>query len=106
MTFREQLQAWRYNLVPDHIIGEILTKRWTDNAIPFIALVIVVASFGSAIPGFFKLYSLQESTRQLGEFSLVVTGVTVVLLGGGIDLAVGSIFALSALYRRVDGLHL
>ncbi|MDF1715991.1 MAG: SMP-30/gluconolactonase/LRE family protein [Antarcticimicrobium sp.] len=96
MTFREQLQAWRYNLVPDHIIGEILTKRWTDNAIPFIALVIVVASFGSAIPGFFKLYSLQESTRQLGEFSLVVTGVTVVMLGGGIDLAVGSIFALSA----------
>ncbi|MDX2482332.1 MAG: SMP-30/gluconolactonase/LRE family protein [Pseudodonghicola sp.] len=96
MTFREQLQAWRYNLVPDHVIGEILTKRWTDNAIPFLALVIVVASFGSAIPGFFKLYSLQESTRQLGEFSLVVTGLTVVMLGGGIDLAVGSIFALSA----------
>ncbi|GAA6202466.1 SMP-30/gluconolactonase/LRE family protein [Aquicoccus sp. SU-CL01552] len=96
MKFREQLQAWRYNLVPDHVIGEILTKRWTDNAIPFIALVIVVASFGSVIPGFFKLYSLQESTRQLGEFSLVVTGLTVVMLGGGIDLAVGSIFALSA----------
>jgi ribose transport system permease protein len=96
MTFRERLQAWRYNLVPDHVIGEILTKRWTDNAIPFLALVVVVAGFGSAIPGFFKLYSLQESTRQLGEFSLVVIGLTVVMLGGGIDLAVGSIFALSA----------
>ena len=96
MTFRERLQAWRYNLVPDHIIGEILTKRWTDNAIPFLALVVVLASFGTAIPGFFKLYSLQESTRQLGEFSLVVIGMTVVMLGGGIDLAVGSIFALSA----------
>ena len=96
MTLRERLQAWRYNLVPDHVIGEILTKRWTDNAIPFLALVIVVAGFGSAIPGFFKLYALQESTRQLGEFSLVVIGLTVVMLGGGIDLAVGSIFALSA----------
>ncbi|NCM97095.1 MAG: ABC transporter permease, partial [Rhodobacterales bacterium] len=41
-------------------------------------------------------HSLQESTRQLGEFSLVVIGLTVVMLGGGIDLAVGSIFALSA----------
>ncbi len=96
MTLRERLQAWRYNLVPDHIIGEILTKRWTDNAIPFLALILTVATFGSIIPGFFNLHSLQESTRQLGEFSLVVIGLTVVMRGGGIDLAVGSIFALSA----------
>ena len=96
MTLRERLQAWRYNLVPDHVIGEILTKRWTDNAIPFLALVATVATFGTLIPGFFKLYALQESTRQLGEFALVVIGLTVVMLGGGIDLAVGSIFALSA----------
>lgn len=95
MSFRERLQAWRYNLIPDHLVGEVLTKRWTDNAIPFIALIIVVASFGTAIPGFFKPYSLQESTRQLGEFSIVVTGLTVVMLGGGIDLSVGSVFALS-----------
>ena len=40
MSFRERLQSWRYNLVPDHLVGEILTKRWTDNAIPFLALVV------------------------------------------------------------------
>src|SRR3954447_4545837 len=95
MSFRERLQSWRYNLVPDHLVGEILTKRWTDNAIPFLALVATLSVFGSIIPGFFKLTSLQESTRQLGEFSMVVTGMTVVMLGGGIDLSVGSIFALS-----------
>ncbi len=95
MTFRERLQQWRYNLIPDHVIGEILQKRWTDNAIPFLALVIVVAGFGTAIPGFFNPGSLQDSTRQLGEFSLVVIGLTVVMLGGGIDLSVGSIFALA-----------
>ena len=95
MSFRERLQSWRYNLVPDHLVGEILTKRWTDNAIPFLALVVTLATFGSVIPGFFKLNALQESTRQLGEFSMVVTGMTVVMLGGGIDLSVGSIFALS-----------
>ncbi|TIW91519.1 MAG: ABC transporter permease, partial [Mesorhizobium sp.] len=95
MSFRERLQSWRYNLVPDHVVGEILTKRWTDNAIPFLALVATLATFGSIIPGFFKLTALQESTRQLGEFSMVVTGMTVVMLGGGIDLSVGSIFALS-----------
>ncbi|MGB9140724.1 MAG: ABC transporter permease, partial [Aestuariivirga sp.] len=95
MTFREQLQRWRYNLIPDHLIGEILTKRWTDNAIPFLALVLTVAGFGSAIQGFFKPTALVESTRQLGEFSIVVTGLTVVMLAGGIDLSVGSIFALA-----------
>ena len=54
------LQRWRYNLVPDHLIGEILTKRWADNAIPFLALVVTVVGFGIAIPGFFKPQSLQR----------------------------------------------
>ena len=84
MTFRERLQAWRYNYIPDHVIGEILTKRWTDNAIPFLALAAVIAVFGTAIPGFFSPYSLLESTRQLGEFAIVVMGLTVVMLAGGI----------------------
>jgi ribose transport system permease protein len=95
MTLKERALRLRYNFIPDHLIGEILTKRWTDNAIPFLALVITVAGFGTAIAGFFKPQSLSDSTRQLGEFSIVVTGLTIVMLGGGIDLSVGSIFALS-----------
>jgi ribose transport system permease protein len=96
MSSREELQRWRYNLIPDHLIGEILSKRWADNAIPFLAMVATVVGFGLAIPGFFKPGSLVESTRQLGEFSVVVTGLTVVMLAGGIDLSVSSIFALAA----------
>ena len=95
MSFGERLQRLRYNYVPDHLIGEIPTKRWTDNAIPFLALVATVVGFGTAINGFFKPLSLSDSTRQLGEFSIVVTGLTIVMLGGGIDLSVGSIYALS-----------
>ncbi len=95
MALRERALRLRYNYIPDHLIGEILTKRWTDNAIPFIALVVTVAVFGTAIPGFFKPESLSGSTRQLGEISIVVTGLTIVMLGGGIDLSVGAIFALA-----------
>lgn len=91
----ERLQSWRYNLVPDQLLGEILSKRWTDNAIPFFALALTLAYFGNAIPGFFDLATLQDSSRQLGEFSIVVIGLTVVMLGGGIDLTVGAVFALS-----------
>jgi ribose transport system permease protein len=95
MKLRERALRLRYNVVPDHMIGEILTKRWADNAIPFLALIATVAAFGYLIPGFFKPQSLSDSTRQLGEFAIVVTGMTVVMLGGGIDLSVGSIFALA-----------
>src|SRR5438552_7931412 len=95
MSLQERVARLRYNFVPDHLVGEILTKRWTDNAIPFLALVLTVVGFGTAISGFFKPQSLSDSTRQLGEFSIVVIGLTVVMLGGGIDLSVGSIFALS-----------
>jgi ribose transport system permease protein len=95
MSAKEQFARLRYNYLPDHLIGEILTKRWMDNAIPFLALVATVVGFGLAIPGFFSPQALSDSTRQLGEFSIIVTGLTVVMLGGGIDLAVGSIFALS-----------
>jgi ribose transport system permease protein len=96
MTPRETFQRLRYNLIPDHLVGELLSKRWADNAIPFLAMAVTVAAFGSLIPGFFKPGSLIESTRQLGEFSIVVVGLTVVMLAGGIDLSVSSIFALSA----------
>ena len=95
MTLRERALRLRYNYIPDHLFGEILTKRWTDNAIPFAALVAVIGYFGIKIPGFFSPGSLTDSTRQLGEFSIVVTGLVIVILGGGIDLSVGSIFALS-----------
>src|SRR5690349_18691489 len=105
MSSREELQRWRYNLVPDHLIGEILSKRWADNAIPFLAMVATVVGFGMAIPGFFKPNSLVESTRQLGEFSIVVTGLTVVMLAGGIDLSVSSIFAL-ATFASVSSLFI
>ena len=105
MTTRETLQRWRYNLIPDHLFGEILSKRWADNAIPFLAMLVTVIGFGTAIPGFFKPNSLVESTRQLGEFSIVVTGLTVVMLAGGIDLSVSSIFALAA-FAAVSGLFI
>ena len=96
MALKESLARLRYNLVPDHLIGEILSKRWIDNAIPFVALVATVGGFGLAIPGFFQPRAMADSSRQLGEFAIVVTGLTIVMLGGGIDLAVGSIFALAA----------
>ncbi len=90
----ETLVRWRYALFPDHVVGEILAKGWVDNATPFAFLLIVLVLFSSLIPDFLAPASLASSARQLGEFGCVVLGEMVVMVGGGIDLSVGSNFAL------------
>ena len=90
----ETYVRWRYRLIPDHIVGELLSKEWIDNVIPVLMLVSVVAFFGIDLPGFFGLHSLSDAGRQLGEYLFLALGMTVVLIAGGIDLSVGSNFAL------------
>ena len=46
MSMSEAIMRWRYRAVPDHLLGEILSKRWVDNAIPLMMLLIVVQQGG------------------------------------------------------------
>ncbi|NGN44026.1 ABC transporter permease [Mesorhizobium sp. CGMCC 1.15528] len=92
---RETLTRLRYRLVPDHVLGEILAKNWIDNAIPFVILLLTLSIFGALIPGLVTLGGLGGMSAQFGELLLVVLAMTIVMLGGGIDLSVGSVFALS-----------
>lgn len=94
MTLENTLARWRYKYVPDHVLGEILSKNWIDNTVPFLALITVLAVFGSLIPNFFSLVNLSDSARQLGEFGFIVVAMMLVMVAGGIDLSVGSNFAL------------
>lgn len=91
----ELVTRLRYRYVPDHIVGEVLGRRWMDNAIPVILLVALSAYMAEAIPNFGSLGNLSDTSRQIGEFGLIVIGMTVVMLSGGIDLSVGSNFALA-----------
>ena len=95
ISLSEAWTAWRYKWVPTKVIGEILTKRWIDNLIPLLGLVVVIVVFGNLIPEFFSQSALTNSTRQLGEFTFVVLAMMIVMLAGGIDLSVGSNFALA-----------
>ncbi|QEX20364.1 ABC transporter permease [Hypericibacter adhaerens] len=97
----DALMRWRYRLLPDHLLGEILAKRWIDNLIPFAFLLITIGIFGSVIPDFYSIGYLSDATRQLGEFLLIVIGLLIVMLGGGIDLSVGSTFALANLVALI-----
>ncbi len=94
MSFYDRLMRFRYDYLPAHLIGEILTKRWIDNLIPFLVLIAVVTTLGTIIPDFFTTGSLIDTTRQLGEFGIIVIAMMVVMVSGGIDLSVASTFAL------------
>jgi len=93
----DKLTRLRYKYLPEHLVGEILSKRWIDNAIPFLALIVTIVVFGWLLPGFFSLASLSDLGRQIAEFGLIVLALAIVLLSGGIDLSVGSVFSLAVL---------
>lgn len=94
-TISETFARWRYRLFPDHVIGELLAKNWIDTAIPVVMLGLVVAVFSTLIPGLLTTTDWGDFARQYSELIFVALGMTVVMLAGGIDLSVGSTFALA-----------
>lgn len=94
MTART-FERLRYRLVPDHLLGEVLAKPWTETAIPVAVLIAVMAVLSSAVPAMFTAAGWADTGRQAGEIGFVVLGLALVMMVGGIDLSVGSIFALS-----------
>lgn len=88
---------WRYKLIPYHLMGELLAKSWIDSAIPFLILLLSMAVFGSMIPHLFAIGNMSDLSRTAGEYLLIGLGLTIVVMAGGIDLSIGSVFALANL---------
>jgi len=92
---RETLTRLRYRYWPDHLLGEILSKRWTETAIPVILLLIVGFALSQSLEHFLSPASLADTARQAGEIGFIGLGMGLVVIVGGIDLSVGSMFALT-----------
>jgi ribose transport system permease protein len=95
LTLGDRLTELRYRWWPDHVLGEILAKRWMETAIPVVVLIGVALALSSAIPNFLSAASLADTGRQAGEIGFIVLGMALVMIVGGIDLSVGSTFALT-----------
>ena len=63
----------------------------------FIALVLLVVALGIASKEFRSFSNLTSLLRQASFNGLIAIGMTCVILSDGIDLSVGSVFALSAI---------
>src|SRR6185436_2422657 len=60
---QDVLLRLRYRYWPDHLLGEILSKRWTETAIPVIVLLIITILLSRAIPGFLTAGGLADTGR-------------------------------------------
>ena len=92
---RDTFIRLRYRYWPDHWVGEILSKRWTETAIPVIVLLLVGFWLSRSIANFLSPASLADIARQAGEIGFIGLGMALVVIVGGIDLSVGSMFALT-----------
>lgn len=90
----ETWTRWRYRLVPDHVVGEILSKTWIDTLIPVVFLAAVLTFFSIELPGWLAGSNLSDIAQIYGEYLIIIIGITFVMMAGGIDLSVGSTFAL------------
>lgn len=91
----EAVERFVYSFIPTKLVGELLTKRWSDNFIAVFAALLVFAYVYTYNSGFFNIYSLFETSRQLSEFAIIVVAMGIVLMAGGLDLSIGSVFALA-----------
>src|SRR5487761_2291904 len=71
---RVTLTRLRYRYWPDHWLGEILAKRWTETAIPVLLLALVLLVSGRVIGNFWSPEALDDTLRQAGEIGFVVLG--------------------------------
>jgi ribose transport system permease protein len=94
-SFRETLIRLRYKWSFQQFVAELLQKRWMEPVVPFTAAILVVLAFAFLIPGYLSVGNIVSTGRQFGEFGFVAIAIAVVIISGGIDLSVGSIFAMA-----------
>jgi ribose transport system permease protein len=78
------------------IFADVLSKGWVESLIPFVALLCVVGGVLLATDDYFTASNLRNLAQYAADGGLVVLALLIVVAVGGIDLSVGSNFAMSA----------
>ncbi|HEY0866745.1 MAG TPA: ABC transporter permease [Fimbriimonas sp.] len=83
--------------------------RWLATpavrALIALALVLACGLIFNADGAFFKLGTHRDALRQISVYGCLACGMTLVVITGGIDLAVGSVLALVAVFFSLACLH-
>jgi ribose transport system permease protein len=79
---------------PRHsLLARILAAREFGSLAALLIMVLIIAV---SIPQFRQIENLIKVTRNFSFVGIVAMGMTLVILTGGIDLSVGSVWAMTA----------
>ncbi|MCB1126332.1 MAG: ABC transporter permease [Verrucomicrobiae bacterium] len=93
---------------PPRAAPHVWARCWANpSSRAFAALVLVLAlgCWFNAEGAFYKLGTHRDALRQASVYGLLACGMTLVIVSGGIDLAVGSVLALSAVTFSLLSIH-
>jgi len=85
-----------------------LAQLWSipaTRALVALAFVLLIGCLFNANGAFFKLGTHRDAMRQASVFGILACGLTLVIISGGIDLAVGSLLALVAVSFSLVTIH-
>src|SRR5882724_6142962 len=75
------------------------------RALTALALVLAIGCVFHAEGAFFKIGTHRDALRQASVYGILACGMTLVIISGGIDLAVGSVLALAAVTFSLMSIH-
>src|SRR5438477_2953442 len=86
------------------MVRKVLASQQAGLILVIVLLALVLAAFagthvdrltGQAVNNFFNSYTLLQTATDASFFAIMAVGATIVIISGGIDLSVGSIYALA-----------
>lgn len=89
------LRRLRYSWSPYQFFAELMSKRWMEPVIPVSLLLAVLLVGSTSVDGFASTDNATSALTSFGEIGLLALGLAVVVMAGGIDLSVGSMFGLA-----------
>lgn len=78
------------------VVSDLLNRNWIEGAIPFIAFFLLTITLLVTTDNYFSLANLNTLARYGSDGAIVMMAMLLVVAVGGIDLSVGSTFALCA----------
>src|ERR1043165_7069814 len=76
-----------------------------SRALLALLLVLALGCLFHAQGAFFKLGTHRDALRQASVFGILACGLTLVIISGGIDLAVGSVLAFVSVSFSLMSIH-
>ncbi|MES2666201.1 MAG: SMP-30/gluconolactonase/LRE family protein [Pseudomonadota bacterium] len=95
----------RLVLSPRRILSDVLSRGGVESIIPFLALSATVIGIVIATDGYFAASNLRNLAQYSADGGLVILAMLIVVAVGGLDLSVGSSFAMSA-FVALYGFHI